>query len=26
MVTDCLGNGCDDATGCLEPSVGGAAP
>lgn len=26
MVTDCLGNGCDDATGCLEPSTGGAPP
>ena len=26
VVTDCLGNGCDDVIGCLEPSAGGAAP
>jgi hypothetical protein len=22
--TDCMGNGCDAATGCLEPGAGGA--
>jgi hypothetical protein len=25
-VTDCLGNGCDDQSGCLEPATGGAGP
>ena len=26
MVTDCLGNGCDAQSGCLQPSAGGAGP